>query len=56
MKTRNPCLFVKYKVYRNKLNHLINVSKNNFIRIILLIINQTLKNIWKGIKELVTLN
>ena len=55
LKNRNEYYFSRFKIYRNKLKHLLTISKksysNNYFK------NSTgnMKNVWKGIKQLVTL-
>ena len=52
IKSKNDYYFSKFKIYRNKLKHLISISKNNkyFANN-----KYNIKNTWKGITQLITL-
>ena len=56
LKTRSPYLHSKFKLYRNKLNHLLRISKrmcyNDFFNNNI----NNMKNTWKGIRQLINLN
>lgn len=45
----------KYKIYRNKLNHLLHLSKKSYYDNFFKSNQSNIKNTWKGIKQLVTL-
>lgn len=53
IRTRNQCIYAKYKVYRNKLNNLI--SKKKYYEEYFTYNKSNIKNIWKGKKQIVTL-
>ena len=53
MRTNNQCLYAKYKPYRNKLNHLIHITKKINHDAYFTYINPNMKKIWKGIMEIV---
>jgi hypothetical protein len=55
LRNRNEYFHLKYKLYKNKLKHLLNISKKSDYNNYFHINNGNMKNIWKGIKELVTL-
>ncbi len=55
LRNRNEYFHLKYKLYRNKLKHLLHISKKSYYNNYFHINNGNMKNIWKGIKELVTL-
>ena len=45
----------KFKCYRNKLNHLLKLSKTNYYKEYFIINKTKAKEIWKGIKQLICL-
>ena len=53
--TKNDYYKSKFKHYRNKLNHLQRISKRTYYENYFAKNNQNIKNIWKGIKQLITL-
>ena len=55
LKNRNDYYFSKFKIYRNKLKHLLNISKRSYYNNYFKNSMGNIKNIWKGIKQLVTL-
>ena len=55
IRTRNQFLYLKFKLYRNKLNHLITLSKRKYYEGCFRCNKSNIKNIWKGIKQLVAL-
>ena len=54
IRTRNQFLYLKFKL-RNKLNHLITLSKRKYYEGYFRCNKSNIKNIWKGIKQLVAL-
>jgi hypothetical protein len=55
IKSKNYCYFSKFKTYRNKLKHLIQVSKKSYYNKYFANNKYNIKNTWKGIKQLITL-
>ena len=55
MSTSNDYYFTKYKIYRNKLKHLILISKKSFYNNYFNTNKDNIKETWKGIKQLITL-
>ena len=55
LKSRSPYDTFKYKLYRNKLNKLIKISKESYYNNYFTNNNSNVKAIWKGIKDLITL-
>ncbi len=55
IKSKNDYYFSKFKTYRNKLKHLISISKKNFYNKYFANNKYNIKNTWKGIKQLITL-
>ena len=53
LKNRSPYYHSKFKLYRNKLNHLIKISKSNYYRKYFTSNRSNMKNTWKGIKEII---
>ena len=51
MRTKKVYYHTKFKFYRNKLKHLINLSKKTYYHIY----NNKSKEIWKGVKQLITI-
>ena len=45
----------KFKTYRNKLNHLIKISKSNYYKEYFVTNKTNTKEIWKGIRQIITL-
>ena len=50
MKCLDPFWYVKYKTYRDKINHLIRISKNIYYKNYFKRFNTNLKKTWSGIK------
>ena len=55
LKTRTCYSHTKFKRYRNKLNHLLKLSKINYYKAYFVINKAKTKEIWKGIKQLICL-
>jgi hypothetical protein len=55
IKTRSLYFYNKFKTYRNKINHLLKISKINYYNQYFTINKSHIKNIWKGIKQIITL-
>ena len=55
LNSKNPYYSIQYKIYRNKLTKLIKDSNKVYYREYFLQNNRNIKNIWKGIKQIVTL-
>ena len=55
IKTQSAYYHTKFKLYRNKLNHLIKISKVNYYRRYFSSNTTHIKNIWKGIKQILVL-
>ena len=55
LKTRTCYSLTKFKCYRNKLNHLLKLSKTNYYKEYFMINKGRTKEIWKGIKQLICL-
>ena len=55
IRTRNQCLYVKFKLFRNKLNHVIKSSKKLYYENYFRCNKLNIKNIWKGIRQIVAL-
>ena len=55
IRSRNPCMFVRYKLYRNLTNSLLRLSKKMYYSEYFKIHTANMKNIWKGINELIML-
>ena len=53
IKNRSLYYHDKFKFYRNKLNHLIKISKKNYYNKYFTSNRSNLKNTWKGIKEII---
>ena len=53
LKTRSIYYHSKFKIYRNKLNHLLKISKRNYYDNYFLSKSGNSRDIWKGIKDLV---
>ena len=53
LKTKSSYYQTKFKVYRNKLNHLIKISKRNYYNNYFSIHLNDGKRIWKGIKQII---
>ena len=45
----------KFKIYRNKIHHLLKVSKNNYYNNYFYVSKSDSKRVWKGIRQLVNL-
>ena len=56
LKTRSPYLHSKFKFYRNKLNHLLRISKRMYYNDFFNNNINNMKNTWKGIKQIINLN
>ena len=55
LKSKNGHYLSKFKLVRNKLKHLLLISKNNYYNNYVLIKKDNIKETWKGIKQLITL-
>ena len=55
IKTQSAYYHTKFKLYRNKLNHLIKISKVDYYRRYFSSNTTHIKNIWKGIKQIIAL-
>ena len=55
IKTKSVYYHTKFKLYRNKINHLIRISKINYYRDYFRHNKSHIKNIWKGIKQVISL-
>ena len=55
LKTRTYYSHTKFKCYRNKLNHLLRLSKTNYYKQYFIINKTKTKEIWKGINQLICL-
>jgi hypothetical protein len=53
LKTRSIYYHSKFKIYRNKLNHLLKISKRNYYDNYFLSKSGNSRDIWKGIEDLV---
>ena len=53
LKTRTCYSHTKFKCYRNKLNHLLRLSKTNYYKEYFIINKTKTKEIWKGINQLI---
>ena len=53
IRTRNQFLYLKVKLYGNKLNHLVTLNKRKYYEGYFRCNKSNIKNIWKGIKQLV---
>ena len=51
--TKSTYYHTKFKLYRNKLNHLLKVSKNNYYNNYFYVNMSDSKKVWKGIRQLV---
>ena len=51
--TKSTYYHTKFKLYRNKLNHLLKVSKNNYYNNYFYVNISDSKKVWKGIRQLV---
>ena len=56
LKTKSTYYHAKFKIYGNKLNHLIELSKRNYYSNFFLIHKNNGKRIWQGIKQIVHIN
>ncbi len=56
IKTKNPEWEVKYKSHRNKINHLIRISKRKYYSNYFQNFKNDSKKIWSGIKEIINKN
>ena len=54
MSTKDVKWYKIYKVYRDKINHLIRKSKNNYYKKYFIKFKQNSKKIWNGINELIS--
>ena len=54
LKTKSQEIYTKYKKYRNKLKHLVNISKKRYYNDYFSKNHKDPKSIWKGIKQIVT--
>ena len=54
-KSNNPTYYCKFKRYRNKLNHLIKISKKRYYNNFFIVNTKNIKNIWKGIRSIINL-
>ena len=55
LKSKSEYYHSKYKMYRNKLNHLININKRQYYGNYFTENLGNIKNIWKGITHIITL-
>ena len=55
LKTRSPYLHSKFKFYRNKLNHLLRISKRIYYNDFFNNNINNMKNTWKGIRQIINL-
>ena len=55
LKSKNSYYFSKFKIYRNKLNHLLIQSKKMYHNNYFANNKHNIKKTWKGIKQLITL-
>ena len=55
IKTRLLYYHSKFKMYRNKINHLIKINKISYYNRYFTLHKSSIKNIWKGIREIVNL-
>ena len=55
MRTKHNYYYSKFKMYRNKLNHLIKSSKKLYYNKYFADNQNNIKNIWKGIKQIIYL-
>ena len=55
LKSRSSYFLSKFKYYRNKLKHLILISKKSYNSSYFLRNKDNIKRVWKGIKELITI-
>ena len=55
IKSRSSYFLSKFKYYRNKLKHLILISKKSYYSSYFLRNKDNIKGVWKGIKELITI-
>jgi hypothetical protein len=53
MRSRNTHTFAIYKLYRNKINSILRLSKKMYYNEYFITHTGNMKNIWKGIKELI---
>ena len=53
--TKNDYYFSKYKSYRNRIKHLILLSKRSFFNKYFVINRNNMKETWKGIKQIINL-
>ena len=53
--TKSAYYHTKFKLYRNKINHLLKVSKNNYYDNYFHVCMSDSKKVWKGIRQLVNL-
>ena len=56
MKTKLNSWYVSYKLYRDKINHLLRKSKNNYYKEYFQLSKNNSKKIWNGINELLSKN
>ena len=54
LKHRSSFYHSKYKIYRNKINHLLRISKKQYYHEYFYHNNENVKKIWKGIKEIIS--
>ena len=54
LKHRSPFYHSKYEIYRNKINHLLRISKKKYHNEYFHHHNNNIKKIWKGIKEIIS--
>ena len=52
---RKPYYLTKYRYYRNRICHLLRASKGNYYQHYFNVNNSNMKNIWSGIKSLISL-
>ena len=55
LKRRSNYSHCKYKSHRNKLNHLIKISKRNYYKEYFIKNKSNTKEVWKGIRQIITL-
>ena len=55
IKTRSLYYFSKFKLYRNKLNRLIKISKADYYSNYFTLNKNNMKNVWRGIKQIISI-
>ena len=54
MDTKNHKWYDKYKIYRDKINHLLRKNKNNYYKNYFATFKQNRKKVWKGKNEIIS--